>query len=162
MLRPYTVSASLTIRPCRKCGERFSGKQCPSCTRARAREWYAANREHAIASSTAWALAHPKEKREGNDRRKRENPAKYRETNRRSALRRYGLTPEQYAAMLAGQRGMCAICAATPKPGKALHVDHDHASGDVRALLCQRCNSLVGFMESPFAQAARDYLTRHR
>ncbi len=50
-----------------------------------------------------------------------------------------GITDEGYAAMLAEQGGGCAICGSTPKT-RRLHVDHDHASGRVRGLLCHRCN----------------------
>lgn len=51
----------------------------------------------------------------------------------------YGLTPDEYSALLAAQGGKCAICRARPK-SKRLAVDHDHKSGAVRGLLCSRCN----------------------
>ncbi len=47
-----------------------------------------------------------------------------------------GITDDGYAAMLAEQGGGCAICGSTPKT-RRLHVDHDHASGRVRGLLCR-------------------------
>lgn len=55
--------------------------------------------------------------------------------------RTYSLTPAQYAALLAHQRGVCAICAG--RRSYALHVDHDHATGKVRGLCCKRCNKLL-------------------
>ena len=51
----------------------------------------------------------------------------------------YGLTSDDYAALLAAQGGRCAICRAKPRSIR-LAVDHDHASGAVRGLLCSRCN----------------------
>lgn len=51
----------------------------------------------------------------------------------------YGLTPDEYDALLALQGGRCAICRARPR-SKRLAVDHDHKEGDVRGLLCSRCN----------------------
>lgn len=51
----------------------------------------------------------------------------------------YGLSPEEYDALLKLQGGKCAICRARPV-SKRLAVDHDHASGAVRGLLCSRCN----------------------
>lgn len=70
--------------------------------------------------------------------------------NRAKALVRiYGISEEQYDAMLAAQQGVCALCGKPPKPGgkraaSRLHVDHDHQTGRVRALLCQHCNFGVG------------------
>lgn len=57
---------------------------------------------------------------------------------------------------------MCAIC--REKPGDLpLHVDHDHATGAIRGLLCVRCNNALGlFKEShDLFAAAADYLERH-
>lgn len=66
-------------------------------------------------------------------------------------LARFGLTPDQYAEMLAAQNGACAICerperVIDPRSGrvKSLAVDHDHESGAVRGLLCQNCNKGIG------------------
>jgi hypothetical protein len=59
-------------------------------------------------------------------------------------LRRYGLSVDQFRALLRSQRSRCAICRTT-KPGKRTwHVDHDHASGRVRGLLCCNCNVMLG------------------
>ena len=52
----------------------------------------------------------------------------------------YGLTLEQFNKALKAQGGKCAICRRPPKPGKNLHVDHDHRSGRVRGLLNYFCN----------------------
>ena len=76
--------------------------------------------------------------------------------------RKYGLTIEQYDAMLEAQGGVCAICG--EKPGDlTLHVDHHHESGAVRKRLCVRCNNALGlFREShELFQAAADYLNGH-
>lgn len=65
----------------------------------------------------------------------------------------YDLTPEQYDALLALQGGKCAICRARPK-SKRLAVDHDHATGLVRGLLCSRCNhDLMGSAWDSMAMA---------
>src|SRR6185436_11520860 len=60
-------------------------------------------------------------------------------------LRRYGLTPADYAALLERQGGACGICRAAPRGGKALNVDHCHRTGRVRGLLCFRCNFGLSF-----------------
>lgn len=56
----------------------------------------------------------------------------------------YGLTGEQYSEMLGRQRGCCAICREPPPANKRLSVDHCHATGTVRGLLCTNCNLGIG------------------
>lgn len=55
-------------------------------------------------------------------------------------VRTYGLTEADVAAMLEAQDGLCAIC----RTAAAVHVDHDHATGAVRGMLCFRCNAALG------------------
>lgn len=54
----------------------------------------------------------------------------------------YGISPEEYNALLQKQSGRCAICEQPPK--KTLHVDHCHETGRVRGLLCHFCNIGLG------------------
>lgn len=78
----------------------------------------------------------------------------------------YGITAEDYDRMLAEQNGACAICQRPPSDRSAneasLHVDHDHSTGDVRALLCRSCNLAIGLFREDRARilAAIDYLSR--
>jgi hypothetical protein len=73
--------------------------------------------------------------------------------------RRYGITAEEADLMLENQGGVCAICRAAP----AAHVDHDHSTGRVRALLCFNCNGGLGqFRDDPAVlQAAVFYVGHH-
>lgn len=65
--------------------------------------------------------------------------------------RKYGLSLGEYRKMLVAQNGQCAICGATETAVRgngtelSLSVDHNHDTGEVRGLLCQRCNALLGF-----------------
>jgi hypothetical protein len=75
-------------------------------------------------------------------------------------LRVHGISRAEVDAMRAAQDDQCAICGdETPE-----HLDHDHESGLIRALLCQRCNQgLDMFRDSPsFLRAAADYIEQHR
>jgi hypothetical protein len=58
----------------------------------------------------------------------------------------YGMTIADFDRLLEEQGGHCACCPATVSDasGRVLHVDHDHASGRVRGLLCSACNRALG------------------
>jgi hypothetical protein len=84
-----------------------------------------------------------------------------RQTLRRSMLKQnYGLTEEQEASMRDAQGDACAVCrqlfTSTPR------VDHCHATGAVRGLLCHKCNVGLGvFDDDPERlRHAADYLER--
>jgi hypothetical protein len=53
----------------------------------------------------------------------------------------YNITIEQYNQMLSAQQGKCAICFQPMIPPV---LDHDHATGKVRELLCILCNMGIG------------------
>ncbi len=80
--------------------------------------------------------------------------------------RKYGLSPSDYKAILASQGGCCAICGDTQGSASAedLFVDHDHATGQVRGLLCNGCNAALGCMQDvpERLEAAAEYLRRTR
>jgi hypothetical protein len=73
---------------------------------------------------------------------------------------RYGLAAGEYAALKTAQGGTCAICQRARGTTKNLAVDHNHKTGEVRGLLCDRCNQLLGHLrDEPAAlQRAIDYL----
>ena len=81
---------------------------------------------------------------------------------------KYDIDSKTYYEMHEAQNGACAICKEPERSlmgGKPMRlaVDHDHATGKVRALLCSTCNtSLGGFQDSPkLLQAAIEYLKHH-
>ena len=98
--------------------------------RARQREYYFANRDRILAREKA----------------------RYRE-------RLYGLTHEQYVAMVKKQNGVCAICGRRSKGGRALDVDHCHDTDRIRGLLCNGCNTALGTLSTPeLLDRAKEYL----
>lgn len=85
-------------------------------------------------------------------------------TNRQNKLfRRYGITAECYADALSDQGMACAICR-RPAGNETLCVDHNHATGALRGLLCSGCNTGLGlFNEDPAAlRAAAEYVEKHK
>jgi hypothetical protein len=69
-----------------------------------------------------------------------------------------GVSNDEYARLLAAQGGHCALCPNTPKT-RRLHVDHDHATGRVRGLLCYRCNrALPDYVSPSWLLAAARYM----
>ena len=112
------------------------------CASARSLQWYKDNPERAIANKRKANLA-----------------------------ANYGLTVADYNALLREQGGVCAICGkdepnAHGRNGKKfrLSVDHCHATGGVRGLLCQKCNRAIGLLgdDPVLMRKAISYLLRHR
>jgi hypothetical protein len=93
--------------------------------------YYVMNRERLLAKSAAYSVAHPR-------------------AGRRLHLKwRYGLTPEDYDAMVLAQDGKCPICERRVR----LVVDHDHDTGMVRGLLCYTCNTALDTIDLDRARA---------
>lgn len=115
----------------------------PEKFKARAKAARAKNPEASRASSKRWKDAHPEARRAQN------------------LKKNFGLTIEQYDALLLAQGGTCAICREVCGTGKRLAVDHDHETGEIRGLLCFDCNSGIGKLKDNRALLLRaaEYLT---
>lgn len=107
---------------------------------------YQRNKEKSNAQSRAWRAA---------------NPDRHRELMWRQLG--FELSVPQYNAMVSAQEGRCAICRRSFQGTKNTHVDHNHSTGRVRALLCGNCNRGIGmFDDQPdILLAAIDYLQYH-
>lgn len=99
---------------------------------------------------------------------KRENGAKYRQENQpainlKNRVGRYSISIEQYEGLMATQANKCAICLDAIDL-KTARIDHDHATGTVRGLLCVACNTALGLLkDSPDVLImAAAYLERAR
>ena len=128
------------LRPCRTCGEE-SVKGHRYCTD----HWSIVRREYARAHS------------------RRPPSVEQRRTHRLWEI--YKIPPERFDEILASQGGGCAICGTkTPGGMGRFHIDHDHASGRVRGVLCQPCNISLGLMrDNPtLLRGAAEYLEKER
>jgi DNA-directed RNA polymerase subunit RPC12/RpoP len=91
------------------------------------------------------------------------NRGKYAERNKQQTLKhKYGLTVEAYTAMLQVQFYKCAACGDKLDP-EAICVDHDHATDEVRELLCRHCNTALGYVKDDITRLEKlvIYLRRH-
>jgi hypothetical protein len=143
-------------RHCRPCKRVRDAYRVPSearraAGRERAKRHYRENKERHRAQMIKWAA---------------DNPEAARRNYLRYRLKAFGLTEAQYFAMVAEQDDRCKICGnheeRHDKRGVRylLSVDHCHATGKVRGLLCQECNKGLGAFDDDPARlrAAADYL----
>jgi len=135
----------------------------PERVRAREHKYFEDNREMLRQKSLERYHRHKLQSRKAAKKWKATNKQRVREYARKNSARhRYGLSFDQLDALTESQGNRCAICG-TPPTKRALDVDHDHQSGVVRALLCNRCNRLVALIESEsnLAERAIEYLATH-
>lgn len=113
-------------------------KTCKKCGETKELDGFYRNKNTAD-GRTAWCS--PCHKQSVRDSARR-NPERVRDDWRR---RKYGIDGQQYDALLKAQGGVCAICAGPPQR-ELLCIDHDHATGRVRGLLCDPCNTGIGHL----------------
>jgi hypothetical protein len=147
------------MKQCTKCGELKPESEfyvakgtkdglrgdCKACHSARGKAWYAQNREVAIAYVKRWQQEHPERLREYRLKNREARALQMRKLHLR---RTFGMTMDDYSAILAAQEGGCAICGDEPADGQSMHIDHDESG--VRGILCVRCNNGLGqFKDDP-------------
>ena len=113
---------------------------CRTCAAAHNREWRKKNKEH---------------------------------VKNQRLLKQYDMTLEEYKQMAEQQNGVCAICGGPPtlmmggsgtkEQYRLLDVDHDHNTGAIRGLLCNKCNRGIGDFEDNVSSLrnAADYLEKN-
>ena len=116
---------------CQRCYQLWWKRTHIDKVRERGRRWYHTHKDQMRAISSAW---------------KKRNPDRQRQYRHFWWIRKYGITPEEYQLKLVAQGNTCAICrASNPGPRcRFFAVDHDHNSGRIRGLLCNKCNRVLG------------------
>lgn len=139
--------------PAARAAERQRNSRWAAENRDRKREHRAAYRERNKAKiKEASRLRYQAKKGEYKERHRKYYEENYSRVKDAELQRKYGITLEDYEAMHLAQGGVCAICGkpetsvfrGTPR---SLSVDHHHKTGQVRELLCFRCNSVLGKLE---------------
>lgn len=140
------------MKTCQKCETEYTpGKGCPTC-----------KKELRKAQMQRY-LAQPGKKeahRKGIKNWGMRNADRVVDIQKNAALQRmYGMSLEEFNQRLQSQSGVCAICKREP----ATAVDHDHATGKVRSLLCGTCNTGLGHFKDDITllEAAITYLKEH-
>ena len=121
---------------CKECNRAASAERYaknPEASRKRRRERYAKNLEAARQRNREWQAKW-----------RVKNPEKVRANKRRQM---YGISPEDVLALRKAQGGKCPGCQRDLTTVREC-VDHDHATGKVRGLLCIGCNTFLGLMEA--------------
>ena len=147
----------------KRCDEKtyrtFTHKRCPVCKQVKAvslfyrkttrtaRGW--SWDSHCIECRRAQCVAYGQRNRGLRNERLRKwrikNPDAAKKLDKRARLKsKYGLTEAQVQGMREQQGGRCAIC---EKETSRLFIDHCHTAGHVRALICQTCNTFLGWYE---------------
>ena len=127
-------------------------------------DYYLQHREKYKIRAKLWAKENPQKRKDAVDRYRWSNKGIDARLN--SAFKRqYGITLQQYNDMLIAQTNKCAICKKEEIRKlkgivQRLSVDHNHKTKQVRKLLCNRCNNLLGHAEDSIErlQQAIDYL----
>lgn len=120
----------------------MSEKTCRLCGLSKPPEDFPRDRGRILSRCKACVREYAIEWRTRPGRRERQS-----ELRRNFNLAQFGLRRADYERLLTAQNGVCAICSGQCPTGRRLAVDHDHATGRVRALLCFVCNSRVGLVE---------------
>lgn len=118
----------------------------PPEKRSKALQYYHANREARKAKALQW---------------NKDNPESLQASKERARAKEYGLSVEALRALLG--RPACDICGEAFSSTKHRHVDHCHATGKARGLLCSNCNHAIGKMKDDpsLLRKAATYLENH-
>lgn len=136
-------------------------KICTSCKELKPASAYTIRKSGRIGSLLSECNKCRVEKRK---QKRKENPAYFAAIERKSKFKcNYGISIDDYMRMLHKQDYKCAICKSDGPGARAKYfaVDHCHATGKVRGLLCTKCNTGLGLFSdnSEHLQMAIKYLT---
>jgi len=137
--------------------------------------WYATNREKVSIQKKAYRIAHLekalarcKNYKDTHLEEIRAQQKVYHAAHRKQKAahrkaRMYGISQAEFDTLLLNQGGVCAICGTNKWNKNGPTIDHDHKTGKVRGILCQPCNSALGYIQDnpKTAQAMAVYLKKN-
>ncbi len=141
---------------CKECAK-FSSRKPPknlAQRKKKRKEWEARNKGTILEYQHRYRASHRESTKTYNRNYKRTKAQKHR-------LSVYGITQEMYDFLKLRQSNSCAICEKIFVGKIAPQIDHDHATGNVRGLLCWNCNIRLGYFENEiFSAQVKKYLQR--
>lgn len=146
----------------RRRGAKFCSKQCKSQYWDQARD-----KNIKRQANKNWWARQSQDKKLAYEQRRDKNLKRL--ASRKHSLEGFGLTIDQYDALVLRQDNLCACCGmaetALSNTGdfiKRLAVDHDHKTGQIRSLLCQACNQMIGHAKEDVTRMQKgiEYLKR--
>ena len=149
-----------------KDGYQYRCKQC--CTKMH-KERYQKDKIKILEQTKKWKTENKDKANETANKWREKNKDKVKGYQRKTNIRKFGISELEYDQMFVDQEGKCAICGceetyihhATQQKAN-LAIDHCHTNGHVRGLLCKACNNALGlFKDNPeLLRKAADYLEK--
>ena len=146
------------MKKCSKCGVEKPLSEFSKASREKG-----GHRSNCKSCAAAYFQSLPRTEREARAQKTKtwrlKNPERKKASRRKCDLKKkYGITPEEFQQRLSSQGGVCAIC---QKLTVRMAVDHCHATGRIRGILCVNCNPGLGkFFDSPeLLRRAAGYLS---
>jgi hypothetical protein len=136
---------------------------CKACNLALKRKRYALDPDKHKAMVKCWQRANA-EHVNAYQRELRAKPEQKRKQRDAYCRRTFGISADDFDALLEGQGGGCAICGCVPEREASFHLDHDHLTGDIRGILCLSCNQALGHFrdDAGLLERAAVYVRRGR
>ena len=128
------------------------------------KEYREKNKEKLYAKRNEWRLNNLERNKQNHAKWRAENVESVKIHRRKSKLKKYNLTLDDFNLLMQQQNGCCAVCLvkAEDTKNKWLCVDHNHLTGEVRGLLCDFCNTAIGLLREDLGimQRASEYLKK--
>lgn len=136
-------------------------KKCTTCQQEKPLDEFYNNSRNKTDGKAAMCKACDKAKHK---RWKQNNPEKAKKSMENRRLKHmYNVDLDWWDAKLKAQNNKCAICGIDQKETSRFVVDHDHTTGEVRDLLCNKCNTAIGAVkeDTNILKKSLQYLNKH-
>lgn len=148
-----------------KCGANRNGlrTQCKQCDIDYAIKYRSKNREKINAATREWYKQNKSKVKEYHKRYREKHLDRIRANQRKNNKKYYdkyvyGLDENTRLKIYDRQKKKCAICGKN-LPFKKTNIDHNHKTGEIRGILCSKCNIGLGYIEdNEFNRKAKEYL----